>query len=64
MAEADLRQQHLAGDPQLADPASGDYRLLPGSPAIDAGTVIPGVNDKRYHGKAPDIGALEFTPGR
>lgn len=32
---------------------------LAGSPLIDAGVVIPGVNDG-YSGSAPDIGAFEF----
>lgn len=34
-------------------------RPLPGSPLIDAGIIIPGVNDD-YLGAAPDIGAFEF----
>ena len=43
---------------QLLDPADYDLRPAPGSPLIDAGTVIPGINDG-YAGDAPDIGALE-----
>lgn len=35
-----------------------DYRLLPYSPAGDAGDVIPGVTDGHV-GAAPDLGALE-----
>jgi len=35
-----------------------DFRLRPGSAAIDAGVVIPNVNDD-YTGDAPDLGALE-----
>jgi len=35
-----------------------DFRLKPGSPAIDAGTVIPNINED-YTGKAPDLGPLE-----
>jgi len=49
-------------DPGLRDPETGDFRLRPGSPAIDAGVMIPGVNDDRFHGKAPDVGALEIKP--
>ncbi len=36
-----------------------DYRLAAGSPLIDAGVVIPGVNDN-FIGKAPDLGAYEY----
>jgi hypothetical protein len=35
-----------------------DFRLRPGSPAVDAGDRIPTVND-RFTGKAPDLGAIE-----
>ncbi|MCE5249983.1 hypothetical protein LLG96_07155 [bacterium] len=35
-----------------------DFRLAPGSPAIDAGCLLPNINDG-YKGKAPDLGALE-----
>jgi hypothetical protein len=35
-----------------------DFRLRPGSAAIDKGTVIPNVNDG-FTGSAPDLGALE-----
>ncbi|MCH7810640.1 MAG: hypothetical protein IH863_08670, partial [Chloroflexi bacterium] len=36
-----------------------ELRPLAGSPLIDAGVIIPGVNDG-YSGAAPDIGAIEF----
>ncbi len=36
-----------------------DLRLQSGSPAIDSGVPIPGINDD-YAGKAPDIGAWEW----
>ncbi|MCM2374981.1 galactose-binding domain-containing protein [Aporhodopirellula aestuarii] len=36
-----------------------DFRLTPGSPAIDCGVVLPGINDN-YTGAAPDAGALEL----
>jgi hypothetical protein len=48
-------------DPKLRDPHRGDFRLQRGSPAIDAGVLIPGVNDKNFQGTTPDIGALEFA---
>lgn len=35
-----------------------DFRLRPGSAAVDAGARIPTVNDS-YTGKAPDLGAIE-----
>jgi hypothetical protein len=38
--------------------ASGDYTLEPRSPAIDAGTSIPGITTG-YAGAAPDAGAFE-----
>ncbi len=36
-----------------------DFRLTEGSPAIDAGCILPNVNDG-YAGNAPDLGALEI----
>ena len=35
-----------------------DFRLKPGSAAVDAGCSIPNINDG-YSGKAPDLGAIE-----
>lgn len=58
-----------AGDPRLADPASGDLHLLPDSPAIDEGTNDTlGPHDPdglpRILGAAPDMGAYEAAlPG-
>lgn len=37
-----------------------DLRLKPGSAAVDAGVVLPNVNDG-YRGKAPDLGAYELS---
>ena len=49
--------------PAFADAANGDYTLRPASGLIDAGAVIPGINDD-YVGSAPDIGAYEHqSPG-
>jgi len=50
-----------AGDPMFVSPATGDYRLRAGSPAIDGALRIPGINDS-FLGAAPDMGAWEFTP--
>ena len=55
------------GDPRFTDPIRGNYRLLPGSPAIDAGVVAaeaaPSDLDghARVQGPAPDLGAFETT---
>jgi hypothetical protein len=38
--------------------ASPDLRLRAGSPAVDAGAPLPGVNDG-FTGNAPDLGAIE-----
>jgi hypothetical protein len=35
-----------------------DFRLKPGSKAVDAGCVLPNINDD-FTGQAPDLGALE-----
>ena len=35
-----------------------DFRLVDGSNAVDAGIVLPNIND-HFSGKAPDMGALE-----
>ncbi|MCE5215571.1 right-handed parallel beta-helix repeat-containing protein [bacterium] len=50
----------VPGDPAgRADPESVDLRLRPGCEAVDAGEVLPGLNDG-YAGKAPDLGAYEL----
>lgn len=49
----------ISADPRFVAPETGDFHLQPNSPCIDAGTVLPGINDGRYHGKAPDIGCFE-----
>jgi hypothetical protein len=47
-------------DPQrLYRPSELDFRLRPGSPAIDAGVELPTITDG-YTGKAPDLGAYEL----
>jgi hypothetical protein len=45
--------------PGFADAPTGDYSLDPSSSLIDAGVVIPGINDD-FVGLAPDIGAFEY----
>jgi len=44
---------------RLYDPAEIDLRLRRGSDAIDAGVILPNINDV-YNGLAPDLGAYEF----
>lgn len=47
-------------DPQhLYNPEDFDFRLKPGSAAIDAGVLLPTINDD-FSGRAPDLGAYEL----
>ena len=47
-------------DPQhLYSPKDFDFRLKPGSRAIDAGTQLPTITDN-FTGRAPDLGAFEL----
>ena len=48
----------VTGVPSFADWKRGDFRLAEGSPGIDQGCVLPGVNDG-FVGRAPDMGAFE-----
>ena len=45
-------------DPKFVDAANGNFQLLPNSPAIGAGAVLPPYTDG-FTGKAPDIGAYD-----
>jgi parallel beta-helix repeat protein len=49
----------LSVEPAFVAATNGDYALDPGSDLIDAGVVIPGINDD-YVGAAPDVGAYEY----
>lgn len=60
-----LVQDNLDGiDPKFVDPTNGDFRVLPGSPAVGAAEVLPDVTDD-FHGvprpevPAPDIGPYQ-----
>lgn len=49
----------------FVDVSHDDYRLMPGSPAVDAGVLIAGVAEDRDgvgrpQGAAPDVGAYEY----
>lgn len=47
-------------DPRtLYKPSDFDFRLRPGSAAVDAGVRLPNVNDE-FTGRAPDLGAYEI----
>jgi parallel beta-helix repeat protein len=48
----------ISSAPQLNNPAIGDFMPTLGSPLIDHGVIMPGINDG-YAGAAPDIGAVE-----
>ena len=49
-----------ATDPQrLYKPEDFDFRLAPGSRAIDAGVTLPSINEG-FSGSAPDLGAYEL----
>jgi hypothetical protein len=50
----------LSCEPGFADAGNGDYTLDPSSDLVDAGLLIPGINDG-YSGAAPDIGAFEYA---
>ncbi len=47
-------------NPEFVDRDKADYRLSPKSPLIDAGVLVPSINDD-FQGRAPDIGAFENT---
>ncbi len=46
--------------PGFSNPNGGDFTLLPGSPNIDRGVLLPGINDN-FSGAAPDLGAFEYA---
>ncbi|HOW96687.1 MAG TPA: choice-of-anchor Q domain-containing protein [Kiritimatiellia bacterium] len=61
---------NTADAPDFMDPASGDYRLRPGSPCVDTGTNLAWMagaadldGNPRVAGAGPDMGALEYQPG-
>ena len=43
----------------FTDPAKGDFTLKSESPAVDAGVILPGINED-FKGNAPDLGAIEL----
>ncbi|MHC4713198.1 MAG: right-handed parallel beta-helix repeat-containing protein [Planctomycetota bacterium] len=59
--DAGYEAHGISVEPMLTATGILDFRLRPGSPLIDAGLLIRGINDN-YAGRAPDIGAHEFRP--
>jgi hypothetical protein len=62
LIDYDLFQKVTAPDPsdprKLYKPDDFDFRLRPGSAAVDAGIRLPNINDD-FTGRAPDLGAYE-----
>jgi len=58
---AGLERHGMSVDPEVESLTSGLLRLRAGSPLIDAGVVIPGINDD-FAGAGPDVGAWEVRP--
>jgi hypothetical protein len=54
-----LDAQDLTSIQKIYDAKDLDFRLKPGSAAVDKGAVIPNITDG-YSGNAPDLGALEL----
>ena len=53
-----LDAQDAATVQKVHDTRDLDFRLRPGSAAVDRGTSLAGVTDG-FEGRAPDLGALE-----
>jgi hypothetical protein len=47
----------------MSNPGGGDFTLTTGSPNVDRGILLPGINDG-YKGNAPDLGAFESAYDR
>lgn len=58
MAAPERTNSALYGEPTFVDADARDFRQAPGSIGIDAGTILPGVNDG-FAGQAPDLGLFE-----
>jgi hypothetical protein len=67
--DPDLGGTNIDQDPRFVDPQGKDYRLQPGSPAVDAAVPSSGpgldhdfVGTPRPQGVRKDIGAFELRP--
>lgn len=62
LVDYDIFQNVTKADPanknKIYYPKDFDFRLKPDSKAVDAGCIIPNINDD-FTGKAPDLGAIE-----
>jgi len=56
----DQGTNNVTTDPLFVNPLNYDFRLLPGSPLIDVGMAVTGINEG-FRGGAPDIGAFEYV---
>jgi hypothetical protein len=54
-----LDAQDLKNVQKLYKAADVDFRLKPGSAAVDRGVILPNVTDD-FSGAAPDLGAIEL----
>ena len=64
-AHSDTLQNNINVDPLFVDAEHHDYHLRPGSPCIDQGLLVAGVDkdmdgNSIPYGKGPDIGAYEY----
>jgi hypothetical protein len=53
-----VKKADMASFSKIYDAKDMDFRLKPDSAAVDAGCVLPNINDG-FTGKVPDLGALE-----
>ncbi len=58
-AATTLECHGVADDPMLVDPSGGVFALTPGSPNVDRGERLYGINDQ-FAGAAPDLGYVEL----
>ena len=57
-AATGYEQHGFEPEPAFQSAADGDYTLIEGSPLLDVGVVLAGIND-RWNVNGPDVGAIE-----